>query len=274
LISIVNKNPGIFFKYLKTPEQEFAESIDESFGMIFNQKSVMAEISYTSFIDPKEVNDLAELIVIPMSSPIVITEDATDVKKTEAVLNMFYNFKWVDSGEVRFAYTNNTKSLVDWLYTPWEARSGSGFYSRQVTGLSQATDYKFKAQLRYDSTEIDGVTVNVTGMSFTTNSNVSLVFDQIKGYEPSIIHISGDIYAVAYRGDDDNGLLITVRIADDGYITDTIIDTLSYDTEKGYEPSIIHISGDIYAVAYRGDHDDGLLKTLQIADDGDSKMLT
>lgn len=27
LLKLVNKNPGIFFKYLKTPEQEFAESI-------------------------------------------------------------------------------------------------------------------------------------------------------------------------------------------------------------------------------------------------------
>ena len=38
LIKLVNKNPGIFFKYLKTPEQEFAESI--TFYSIINKKDI------------------------------------------------------------------------------------------------------------------------------------------------------------------------------------------------------------------------------------------
>ncbi|MFX1303846.1 MAG: haloacid dehalogenase [Promethearchaeota archaeon] len=38
LTKLVNKNPGIFFKYLKTPEQEFAESI--TFYSIINKKEI------------------------------------------------------------------------------------------------------------------------------------------------------------------------------------------------------------------------------------------
>ncbi len=38
LIKLVNKNPGIFFKFLKTPEQEFAESI--TFYSIINKKEI------------------------------------------------------------------------------------------------------------------------------------------------------------------------------------------------------------------------------------------
>lgn len=38
LTKLVNKNPGIFFKYLKTPEQEFAESI--AFYSIINKKEI------------------------------------------------------------------------------------------------------------------------------------------------------------------------------------------------------------------------------------------
>ena len=38
LLKLVNKNPGIFFKYLKTPEQEFAESL--TFYSIIRKKDI------------------------------------------------------------------------------------------------------------------------------------------------------------------------------------------------------------------------------------------
>lgn len=42
LLNLVNKNPGQFFKYLKTPEQEFAESI--AFFSIINKKEIPSPI--------------------------------------------------------------------------------------------------------------------------------------------------------------------------------------------------------------------------------------
>ncbi len=94
-------------------------------------------------------------------------------------------------------------------------------------------------------------------------------FDNVRCYEPDIIHVSGKIYAIAYRGESDDGYLKTVEIADNGDITDTVIDTLEFDTDKCYEPNIIHVSGNIYAIAYQGESDDGYLKTVEIADNGD-----
>ncbi len=94
-------------------------------------------------------------------------------------------------------------------------------------------------------------------------------FDNVRCYEPDIIHVSGKIYAIAYRGESDDGYLKTVEIADNGDITDTVIDTLEFDTDKCYEPNIIHVSGNIYAIAYQGENDDAFLKTVQIADNGD-----
>jgi len=38
LLSLINKNPGIFFKYLKTPEQEYAEAV--SFHSILTKKDL------------------------------------------------------------------------------------------------------------------------------------------------------------------------------------------------------------------------------------------
>ncbi len=42
LLKLVNKNPGIFFKYLKTPEQEFAESI--AFYSIISKEEIPSPI--------------------------------------------------------------------------------------------------------------------------------------------------------------------------------------------------------------------------------------
>ena len=95
----------------------------------------------------------------------------------------------------------------------------------------------------------------------------NLNFDSNWGEYPSAIHVSADVYAIAYTGDSDYGLLKTVEIATDGYI-DTVIDTLTFDTDYGGDPNIISISGDVYAIAYAGDRGDGFLKTVEIATNG------
>lgn len=77
----------------------------------------------------------------------------------------------------------------------------------------------------------------------------SLIFDAAQGIQPNIIHISRDVYAIAYRGPDDDGFLITLHIADNGTIG-AIIDTLEFDTTAAGHPNLIHISGDVYAIAY------------------------
>ena len=48
LVRLVNKNPGIFFKYLKTPEQEFAESL--TFYSIISKEEIPLPIELK--IDP------------------------------------------------------------------------------------------------------------------------------------------------------------------------------------------------------------------------------
>jgi len=96
----------------------------------------------------------------------------------------------------------------------------------------------------------------------------TLEFDSLKGITPHMAHISGDVYAIAYAGNVDVGILKTVEIAIDGQITDTVIDTLEFDILKGITPHMVHIAGDVYAIAYAGDGDDGFLKTVEIAADG------
>ena len=90
----------------------------------------------------------------------------------------------------------------------------------------------------------------------------TLIFDSTSGYYPNIIHISGNIYAIAYHGASGDGFIRTVAIAPDGNITNSIIDTLDFDTSDCIFPDIISISGNIYAVAYQGPGDHGFIKTM------------
>ncbi len=113
------------------------------------------------------------------------------------------------------------------------------------------------------------VTTSGTGAPGDITGEIdSLEFDASNGYEPSIIHVDGNVYAIAYRSTNDDGFLKTVEIATDGQITNMVIDTLEFDTSNGYEPSIIHVDGNVYAIAYRSTNDDGFLKTVEIAMDG------
>lgn len=95
-----------------------------------------------------------------------------------------------------------------------------------------------------------------------------LEFDRLNGREPKITHISGNIYAITYRGNDDDGFIKTIQIFNDGQITDSIIDTFEFDTNAGYESDIIHINGNIYAIAYRGLNNHGIIKTVEITTGG------
>ena len=117
------------------------------------------------------------------------------------------------------------------------------------------------------------VTTNASGgggaVGDITNTVIStLEYDTVDGWEPDIIQISSSVYAIAYRGVQSDGWLKTVSIAADGTISPTVISTLEFDTADCYTPDIIHISGNVYAIAYRGVQSDGWLKTVTIATNG------
>ena len=84
----------------------------------------------------------------------------------------------------------------------------------------------------------------------------------------NIIHVSGDIFAIPYRGSDYAGYIVTVEIAANGQITDTVIDRMLYSPTTGYEARIIHISGDIFALTHIGAGFDGFVTTVEIAANG------
>lgn len=122
----------------------------------------------------------------------------------------------------------------------------------------------------YEGNKSDGFiqTFSVNGAGAITEVD-SYEYDTASGKYPSITAISGDIYAIAYQGAGSDGWLVTVDIDTSGNITNSIIDSLEFDTSSANTPNLIPISGDIYAISYEGAGNDGTITTVEIDAAGD-----
>jgi hypothetical protein len=95
--------------------------------------------------------------------PTVTTQAATDVVPLHAILHMSYTVGDFSPVQVRFAYKKSAGT--EWSYTSWVSKGADGTDSAQIILLvASATQYDFKAQLKYDSTVIEGTTT----LHFTT----------------------------------------------------------------------------------------------------------
>lgn len=100
----------------------------------------------------------------------------------------------------------------------------------------------------------------IATVSITAGGAIALIDDQPvdaleMGYwegSPDFLKVSGTTYAMVYRGDDGDGFITTLTIADNGIIG-AVIQTWEFETVNlGIYPHMIHISGDIFAIACSG----------------------
>jgi hypothetical protein len=125
--------------------------------------------------------------------------------------------------------------------------------------------------IAYQGTSGDGFikTVSIDSSGIIGNSTIDVLeFDTVDCKYVDLVHVSGNIYAIAYQGSGDDGFIKTVSITSNGIISNSVIDSLEFDTSNGREPSIIQVSFNVYAVAYRGPGDDGFVKTFNIDGNG------
>lgn len=101
-----------------------------------------------------------EEVPLPPEDPTVSTQAATNINTNSATLNMGYTVEDYSQVQVRFAYKKSTS--VFWSYTDWVSKAVDGTHAESVTELSPDTKYNFKAQLKYNSTVIEGATLHFT----------------------------------------------------------------------------------------------------------------
>jgi prepilin-type N-terminal cleavage/methylation domain-containing protein len=196
-----------------------------------------------------------------------ITWDSPSQQETfEATGGHLGNIDWtLDTGGATGFIVTSTGSDTCTIEKNGTSTEGTYTFTLTATDAScagNAADIVLTVTVTASGTGSPSATGNINGVIDT------LEFDTSSGYEPDMTHVDGDVYAIAYRGPGDDGFLKTVEIATDGQITNTVIDTLEFDTSSGFDPSIIHINADVYAIAYRGPNSDGFLKTVEIATDG------
>ncbi len=117
---------------------------------------------------------------------------------------------------------------------------------------------------------IKTIIVSENGTEIDLNHvNSSLEFENGNCYEPNILRLSGNKYAIAYSGNNNFGYLKTVEIEDNGTVSDQVIDTFIFDSiNRTYSPRIIHVSGNIYAIVYKAETKNGIIVTVEISDEG------
>ncbi len=93
-------------------------------------------------------------------APTVTTQDATDVDTNSATVNMSYTVGTYSTVQVRFAWKE--ADAATWNYSDWVSESEDGTHAEALTGLDAATTYRFRAQLEYDTSEIEGALRRLT----------------------------------------------------------------------------------------------------------------
>jgi hypothetical protein len=154
------------------------------------------------------------------------------------------------------------------------------YYGREPNIINIGTDI-YAIAIGGTSHESDPTGYLVT-ISIDSQGDIgSAIIDKIKFplttscSEPSIVHYTGDIYVITYNGfwaTASNGYIITVHILNNGSIIEPLEDTFQFGlpgAEDGLEPTMIHVTNDIFAIAYGADSNNqlrtGCIKTLSIS---------
>lgn len=97
-----------------------------------------------------------------------------------------------------------------------------------------------------------------------------LEFETGTALYPRIVHVAGNVYAVAYYGPGEAGTLQAVSISGDGATLVKLAGALTFYGNAAHEISLIHVAGTTFAVAYRDESGDGCIRAVSIAADGSS----
>lgn len=85
---------------------------------------------------------------------------------------------------------------------------------------------------------------------------------------PRIVHVSGSVFAIVSRDNAYDGYVHTIGISAAGLIDDNVTAFLEFDADRGFSPSICHVSGSVFAIAYQGPGFDGYIVTITISTAG------
>jgi Concanavalin A-like lectin/glucanases superfamily/Archaeal Type IV pilin, N-terminal len=106
-------------------------------------------------------------------------------------------------------------------------------------------------------------------LNISSNGKITCIETKTFGScsEPHLVHVTGEVYALAYRNNASNqGIIRTFNITSKGIIS--IGQMGVFDTISGHEPCLVQVSGNVFAIVYRNASNKGIVKTLNILPTG------
>jgi hypothetical protein len=110
-------------------------------------------------------------------------------------------------------------------------------------------------------------TITISENGEIQDTGYRLAIDGNPSHEPRLQQISESLYCVVYRDMNNQGVIKTFNVTNDGKLVFTGYE-LVFDSNEAWEPSVQNISENIIAIAYRGELNKGNLKTFKIAPSG------
>ena len=205
---------------------------------------------------------------VPAWNTVDATKQTPDL--TTIVQEIIDRDGWVDNNALSFIITGSGERTA-YSYDGDTAKAPLLHIELEVTADTATWPMTNSLNYTYDTEKIEFVEgyaqVKQSSGDILNNIIDTYLYNNDKSKRPDIIHVSGDIYAVAYTGPDFDGFIKTIEIAPNGIITKSIIDILEFDTNKAKKIRILHISGNIFAVNYQ-DYHSSKVRTVEILPDG------
>ena len=126
--------------------------------------------------------------------------------------------------------------------------------------------------------DVAGTVVSTSQSNNTIDMNLSFL-NPIVNFEHngsnatynSMLHIAGDVYALAYEGASNKATISTIKITTAGSVTNSsFVATEEHDSNNGEDNELIHLSGEKYVLFYKGQSNDGFAKVFKITANGET----
>jgi hypothetical protein len=205
-----------------------------------------------------------------MNTPIMMT----CINKTNGVYAVTYQLASTSKGVVKTIKINNVGIIIgaldSYVFEPLRCQEPTLL---QISGNVYAVLYRDSlANPTYGRV----ATLTIYGNGTIKKSLIDSWQFTTSCYHPTLTQVSPSIFAFAYSQfvpNQYNAWVATVKIASDGTITKSFIDSLAYASAStaAHQPTIIYVTDRIYAILYKGQpvQNNGWLVTLRMGANGD-----
>ena len=216
----------------------------------------------------------------------VITQTSIDAFNTEVTVKFLKPIYNTNGGsglpqvsDFALSLSGGTATLASATPTAISGGFGPEFKLKfSTSGVADGNETITVSPIADQLWDIDGTVVSNSQSNNTVDMNLSFK-NPIVNFEHngsnatynSMMHIAGDVYALAYEGASNKATLSTIKITSAGSVTNSsFVATEEHDSNNGEHNVLIHLSGDKYVLFYKGQSNDGFAKVFKITSNGET----